>query len=412
MRFIADFHIHSKYSHATSKFMDLPALAMWGQLKGVLLMGAGDFTHPVWQQELRQQLQEAEQGLFELAPVYNQFVTNQVYDSCKNKQRFMLTAEVSTVFKRNGRCYRTHSIILAPTFEAVYKISGELANIGNIVADGRPILGCDVRDIVKIVLNASPDCMIIPAHIWTPWYGLLGSKSGFNSVYECFLDLTEHIYALETGLSSNLLMNARVSELDRFTLLCNSDAHSVQNLGREANLMDTELSYAGITNALKNKKSKGVVAGIEFFPECGKYYGSGHRACNFYATPEDVVLHASICPKCKKALTLGVAHRINQLADRTEQEAKKIMQVGYKIVPLLDILSQLLGVADSSKKVQKVYQNLLKSVGPEFYILLQASHDEITTAATKEIADTIVLIRSGNVEINPGYDGVYGKVQF
>lgn len=412
MRFITDFHIHSKYSHATSKHMDLLALAQWGQLKGVMIMGSGDFTHPTWQKELRQYLQEAESGLFQLKPEYNKVVASQVYDSCKNMQRFLLTAEVSTIFKRNGRCYRTHSLILAPTFEVVQKISQSLGKIGNIAADGRPILGCDVKDIVKIALSASPDCMVIPAHIWTPWFGLLGSKSGFDSVYDCFEELTDYIYALEKGLSSSLAMNARLSELDRFAILCNSDAHSVQNLGREANMMDTELSYAGITNVLKNKNSKGLVAGIEFFPECGKYYGSGHRVCDVYLTPKEIIQNKLLCPKCNKPLTLGVLHRVNQLADRSELEAEKFLKINYKIVPLLDILSQVLGVANNSKKVQKIYHQLLQAVGSEFYILLQASLDEIAQATTQEIAQAVLQIRNGNVAINPGYDGIYGKINF
>ena len=412
MRFIADFHIHSKYSHATSKYMDLFALAMWGQLKGIKMMGTGDFTHPKWQQELKQHLQEIEQGLFALKPEYAKIVSEAVYDSCKQEQRFMLTAEISNVFKRNGRCYRTHSIILAPSFEVVDKISKALGNIGNIVSDGRPILGCDIKDIVKIVLDASPDCMVIPAHIWTPWYGMLGSKSGFNSIYDCFEELIDHIYAVETGLSSNFLMNAQLSELDRFALLCNSDAHSVQKLGREANVMETECSYAGITGALRANDPKQLVAGIEFFPEQGKYYGDGHRACSVYMTPQQTAEHNTVCPGCNKSLTVGVLNRVQQLADRTQQQAQSYMRNRYRVIPLFDIISKNLGVAESSKKVQNMYHNILKAIGCEFYVLLEAPINDIAQVSTIGIARSIELLRSGDVMIQPGYDGVYGQVQF
>src|SRR3990167_5039029 len=325
-KFIADFDIHSKYSHATSKFMDLQALAHWGQLKGIGVMGTGDFTHPIWQQELRDQLQEVEPGLFELKPEFAKLVDAKVYPTCKNWLRFLLSSEISTIFKRNGRCYRTHSIILAPSFEVVEKITQKLATIGNLVHDGRPILGLDVQDLLKIILDISPDCMLIPAHIWTPWFGLLGSKSGFDSVHEAFGDLVSNIYALETGLSSNFLMNAQLSELDKFTLLCNSDAHSVQNLGREANLMHAELSYAGIIQALRKNDPASMVAGIEFFPERGKYYGDGHRACNVYFTPEQTNDCAGLCSVCGKPVTVGVLNRVTQLADRTPVQAQEFMR--------------------------------------------------------------------------------------
>ncbi len=412
MHLIADFHIHSKYSHATSKFMDLQALAVWGQYKGIQLMGTGDFTHPLWQKELKEQLQEAEPGLFALKPLYQNIIAERVYDSCKGLQRFLLTAEISTIFKRNGRCYRAHLLILAPNFETVEKISKELAQIGNILSDGRPILGCDVKDIVKIALSASPDCMVIPAHIWTPWFGILGSKSGFDSVRDCFQELTDHIYALETGLSSNFLMNARLSELDRFALLCNSDAHSVQKLGREANMLNIELSYAGIVDALKDRSGKKLVAGIELFPECGKYYGDGHRTCNVYMTPQETAYHKAVCPQCNKAITLGVLYRVNQLANRTEEQARQLMKKRYRVIPLFDILAQHFGMADTSQKVQNRYHKLLKEVGSEFFILLKAPLDQIAHSSNFEIAQSIAQLRSGNVTIKPGYDGVYGHVKF
>lgn len=411
-KFIADFHIHSKYAHATSKYMDLLALSRWAQFKGIGLMGTGDFTHPVWQKELQQQLQEAESGLFQLKPEYGQQVNAEVYDSCKSEQRFILSAEISTIFKRNGRCYRTHTIVLAPSLQVVEKISNRLGKIGNIVHDGRPILGCDVKDLVKIVLDSSPDCMIIPAHIWTPWFGLLGSKSGFNSVHEAFGDLTQHIYAIEKGLSSNFVMNAQVSQLDDFVILCNSDAHSVQNLGREANVMNTDLSYQGIIDALRKTNPEGMVAGIEFFPERGKYYGDGHRACNQYLTPEQTFACKGICPVCYKPVTIGVLNRVMQLADRTVQQAERVMRKRYRVVPLLDILQCELNVPITSPKLSALYHKILSAVGSEFFVLLKAPIDQIAQASNVQIAQSIAKLRQGEVLVTPGYDGVYGRVEF
>ncbi|MBP6869703.1 hypothetical protein KBC04_02380 [Candidatus Babeliales bacterium] len=411
MKFLADFHIHSKYSYATSKTMDLQALATWGQLKGLTVMGTGDFTHPVWQKELFEQLVPAEQGLFHLNPKLQAAVDAGVYTSCRGIQRFLLTAEISTIFRRHGKCYKMHSIIFAPSFEVVEKITKKLASIGNISYDGRPTLGLDVKDLLKIVLDISPDCMLIPAHIWTPHFGLLGSKSGFDSFEECFEELTEHIYAFEKGLSSSFFMNAQVSQLDRFAILSNSDAHSVQNLGREANLFDTELSYNAITQALKSKDKKGLVAGIEFFPEMGKYYDSGHRACGVYKTIQQVKENP-LCPVCHKLVTIGVAYRVDQLADRTPELAATLMKKRYAIAPLQELIAHYCKVADSSKKVQQMYQHLLGSLGNEFYILLQAPVDEIAKYSNLEIAQSIDAVRKGQVMVTPGYDGIYGKIDF
>lgn len=411
-KFIADFHIHSKYSHATSKYMDLMALSLWGQFKGIQVMGTGDFTHPIWQQELQQHLQEAESGLFSLKPEFQKIIDSRVYASCKQSQRFLLSAEISAIFKRNGRCYRVHSIVLAPSFDVVAKISQELAKIGNIVHDGRPILGCDVKDLLKICLDASESCMLIPAHIWTPWFGLLGSKSGFNSVHEAFGEMTEHIYALETGLSSNFSMNAQLSELDRFALLCNSDAHSVQNLGREANLMHVDLSYDGITQALRKNDPIGLAAGIEFFPERGKYYGDGHRACNQYLTPEQTQACKGICKHCHKPITVGVLNRVQQLSDRTPDQAQKFLRKRYRVVPLFDILEYELNLPTTSQKLITIYHQILSQVGNEFFVLLKAPLTQIAQASTENIAVAIGKLRTGDVMIHPGYDGVYGQVEF
>jgi uncharacterized protein (TIGR00375 family) len=411
MIFLADFHIHSKYSYATSKTMDLKALATWGQLKGLTVMGTGDFTHPVWRKQLQEQLIPAEQGLFALQSHLQMAVDEQVYGSCRGLQRFLLTAEISTIFRRNGKCYKTHSIIFAPSLHVADLISAKLATIGNVNYDGRPTLSLDVKDLLKIVLDASPDCMLIPAHIFTPHFGLIGAKSGFDSFQECFGEMTDQIYAFEKGLSANFAMSAMISDLDRYAILCNSDAHSVQNLGREANVFDVDLSYAGITQALKSKDHTGLIAGIEFFPEMGKYFGSGHRACNFYASPEQSVLNIN-CGVCLKPMTLGVAHRVAQLADRTSQQAAPFMRPSYAIAPLQEIIAHSYGVQSSSKKVQSLYQQLLANFGHEFYILLDASIDDIAKFSNVQIAQSIFAMRQGNVILTPGYDGVYGNIQF
>lgn len=409
-RVITDFHIHSKYSHATSKFMDLEALAVWSQFKGIGLMGTGDFTHPIWQQELKNQLEQVDGGLWQLRSDLQKKVASLVHQSCRAEQKFMLTSEISTIFKRNGKCYRVHSILLAPDFAAVEKITKELAKIGNLVHDGRPILGLDVKDLLKIVLNASPDCMLIPAHIWTPWFGLLGSKSGFNSLQEAFEELRPHIYAIEKGLSSNFMMNAMVSELNSVAILCNSDAHSVQNLGREANLMNIDLSYNAIVSALRSNDPRLLEAGIEFFPERGKYFADGHRACGVCLMPDETQKLHGICPKCGKPVTIGVLNRVLQLSDRTVEQAKKVQRVCHRVVPLFDILEQELGLAQTSKKLIAEYHRLLVEIGPEFYILLEAPIETIATVAGSNIAQFISRIRTGNIQIEPGYDGVYGNI--
>jgi len=411
MKFLADFHIHSKYSYATSKTMDLQALATWGQLKGITVMGTGDFTHPVWRKELQHNFIPAEQGLFSLQQKLHAAVDAGVYESCRAQQRFLLTAEIATVFRRNGKCYKTHSIIFAPSLEIAEKISNKLAMIGNIAYDGRPMLSLDVKDLLELILDISPECLLIPAHIWTPHFGLLGSKSGFDSVEECFGNLTNHIYALEKGLSSSFAMNAQLSQLDRFAILSNSDAHSVQNLGREANVFDVDLSYDGIVNALKKNDPTQLVAGIEFFPEMGKYYGSGHRKCGVYKTVEQIQEN-KICPVCHKPLTIGVDYRVDQLADRTVEQAQKYFRQRYRIAPLQKIIADNLGVQDTSLKVQTLYQHLLSILGNEFYILLDADFNAIAQHSNLAIAQSIGAMRSGHVTLSPGYDGVYGTITF
>lgn len=412
MHFTADFHIHSKYSNATSKFMDIALLSTWAQFKGINVMGTGDFTHPLWNLQLKSHLDQAEQGLFCLKSEYKTAADAAVYNSCKGLHRFILSAEISTVFKRNGRCYRSHTIILAPSFVVADKIRQELAIVGNVISDGRPILGMDIKDLVKIVLNASPDCMVIPAHIWAPWYGILGSKSGFDSVYDCFEELTDHIFALEVGLSASMLMNARRSELDRFALLSNSDAHCVQKLGREANIFNADLSYHAITGVLRANDRSKLIAGIELFPELGKYYADGHKKCAIVAGSQGIVRDEFLCSVCGKLLIIGVASRVEQLADRSEQKALLLAQKSYKIVPLFYIIERAMCLSRTSKKVDAMYHGMLQKLGNEFFILLHASIDDIAASSTSEIARIILKIRQKDLIISSGYDGQHGMIEF
>lgn len=410
MSFIADFHIHSKYSYATSKFMDLQALAVWGQLKGIELMGTGDFTHPFWIAELQNSLVPDGTGLFALNDRVKETVAEQVYESCLQKQRFMLTGEISTIFSRNKKTYKVHSIIAVPTFEAASCIAQQLSQIGNIYSDGRPILGMDVKHLLEIVLASSDKSLLIPAHVWTPHFGLLGSKSGFDSFEDCFEDLSEHVYAFETGLSSNFVMNAQLSSLDRYIQLCNSDAHSVQKLGREANVLNCDKSYDAIYDMMKHNR-KDQIAGIEFFPERGKYYGDGHRKCSFYLDPIDHI-DTDVCTVCNKKVTIGVQRRVQQLADRDVVMAQKYVQKGFRVVPLIDIIAYNLGFSENSKKVQNLYHQMLQKIGNEFFILLQAPVEHIEKASNAQISRSIQMLRSGNITVTPGYDGQYGTIDF
>ena len=396
MQFIADFHIHSKYSRATSKDMDLENLDKWAKIKGIKVLGTGDFTHPEWLKNLKEKLHPAERGLFKL----------------KNSEtRFILTSEISCIYSKQGRVRKIHILIFAPDFETVEKINTHLGLIGNLKADGRPILGLDAKELAKIVLDASSECLVIPAHLWTPYFGLLGSKSGFDSIEECFEDYSKYIYAIETGLSSDPKMNWRLSTLDKITLISNSDAHSCQKLGREANVFDTELSYSAIAEAIKSKNPQKFLYTIEFFPQEGKYYYDGHRACEIRLSPKESKKYNNVCPNCGKPLTVGVLNRAEELADREEGLRPKEAIPFKSIVPLVEIIAQVVGQTPATKRVAKEYQNLIKKFGNEFNILLNTSYQDLQTSALPGIAKGIKRVREGKVHMEPGYDGVFGKIR-
>ena len=391
MKFVADFHIHSKYSRATSSTMDVESLSKWAKVKGVKVLGTGDFTHPQWLKELKEKLRPAEPGLFKF-----------------NDTRFILTSEISCIYSKKQKVRKIHIIVFAPSFEVVDKINAYLATIGNLKADGRPILGLDAKELAKIVLGICPDCLIVPAHIWTPWFSLFGSKSGFDTIEECFEDYSKYIFAAETGLSSNPAMNWRLSDLDRLTLISNSDCHSPQKIAREANVFDAELSYQGIVEAVKNKK---LLYTIEFFPEEGKYHFDGHRACNVRFDPEESKKHNNICPVCRKPLTIGVLNRVEELADREEGFLPPKRTPFKSLIPLSEIIAEALRVGVVSKKVKKEYDNLIAHFKNELAVLLDASFEDLSACTSLRIAEGVIKSREGKVEINPGYDGVYGTVK-
>jgi uncharacterized protein (TIGR00375 family) len=412
MRFIADLHIHSKYSRATAKNLDLENLYIAAQIKGITVVGTGDFTHPVWLSEIKEKLEEAEPGLFKLQKKFAERCDESVPKSCRNKVRFILQTEISNIYKKNERVRKNHNLVFFKTIESVERFNERLDKIGNIKSDGRPILGLDARDLLEIVLETSDRGVLIPAHIWTPWFSMLGSKSGFDTVKECFGDLSRHIFAAETGLSSDPAMNWRVSELDNITLISNSDAHSPRNLGREANIFDTQLSYDAIFSALKGDYKKQFLGTYEFFPEEGKYHLDGHRKCGVHFFPEETLKKQGICPVCGKKLTLGVLYRVTQLTDR-EFGKKPVRANPYHcLVPLANILSDIFRVGPQSKAVGKKYATAIETLGPEFEILHTHSIEKIEKAGVPLLGEAILRMRKNRLNISPGYDGEYGKVTF
>jgi uncharacterized protein (TIGR00375 family) len=406
MRFIADLHVHSKYSRATSQDMSPEGIWKGAQLKGITVIGTGDFTHPAWFRELNEKLEPAGNGLFLLRKEHR---AADIPASCRADVSFILSAEISCIYRKNGRTRKIHAVVLAPDLPAAAKINLALARIGNLSADGRPILGLDAKELLRIVLDASPDALFIPAHAWTPHFSLFGSESGFDSMEECFDELTPHVHAIETGLSSDPPMNWRLSALDKITLISNSDAHSAAKIGREANVFDTEISYAAMTEAVRTRK--GFLGTIEFFPEEGKYHFDGHRDCGVSLSPKETIHHNYLCPVCGKRMTVGVMHRVEKLADRNGG-AKPDGAPGYtSIIPLPEIIGEALQAGPASKKVNAAYCSMLEKLGSEFTILMDAPLGDIRSASSPVIAEAVSRMREGKVHIAPGYDGEYGKIR-
>ncbi len=411
MRFIADLHIHSHFSRATSKNLNLEHLYRWAQLKGVQVVGTGDIAHPGWLEEMKSKLEPAEEGLFRLKKEYVHAIQEEVFKACQGTVRFMLAGEISNIYKKNDKVRKIHNVVFMPSFEAVEKFQARLEKIGNIRSDGRPILGLDARDLLEIVLETDPQAYLIPAHIWTPWFSLLGSKSGFDSVEECFEDLTPHIFALETGLSSDPPMNWRLSALDRYTLVSNSDAHSPQKLAREANVFNTELSYPAIFKALKTGDPVKFLGTIEFFPEEGKYHYDGHRKCGICWSPKTTLQNRGICPECGKPVTVGVMHRVETLADREEGKKPERWHPFRSLIPLPEVIAEALGMSEGSRRVQEMFEMLLNQLGSELEILQDIPLEEIRQKAGSLIAEGIRRMRCGEVFVKAGFDGEYGVVR-
>ena len=404
--YIGDLHIHSRYSRATSKELTPEHLDLWAGKKGINIVGTGDFTHPAWRSELAEKLEPAEQGLYMLKKEYSLQRPSVLGQS---SPRFVISGEISSIYKKNGRVRKVHSLILLPSLEAAEVLSRRLEAIGNIHSDGRPILGLDCHDLLAITLEACPDAIYVPAHIWTPHFSLFGAFSGFDTIEECYEELTPQIHALETGLSSDPAMNWRLSALDSFQLISNSDAHSPSKLGREASLFDIPMSYAGLYGAIQ--RGEGLKGTIEFFPEEGKYHFDGHRKCHLCLSPSQARKYNGICPVCGRKLTTGVLHRIEQLADRDEDFLLPQGRPFENLVPLGEVIATSVGSSPSSVKVSRQYEHLLEELGNEFYILRQAPLEDISHVAGSLTAEGIRHLRDGRVQWRPGYDGEYGAMR-
>ena len=406
MKMIADLHIHSRFSMATSKEGTPENLDFWARKKGISLIGTGDFTHPVWREELKERLVSEGNGLYRLRDAY---VKEESRKFPGEGTRFVVSGEISSIYKKNGKTRKVHNVILLPSLEAADAMAQRLEKIGNIHSDGRPILGLDSHDLLEMMLDVCPEGILIPAHIWTPHFSVLGAKSGFDSVEECFEELAPYIHALETGLSSDPAMNWRISKLDRYQLVSNSDAHSPSKLGREANLLDIDCSYEGLYRAIQT--GEGLEGTVEFFPEEGKYHFDGHRKCGVSLSPVEAERLGGICPVCGKKLPMGVDHRVEQLADRAEGFVKKDGKKYESLVPLPEVISACMGYSTASKKVQGCFEQMIQTLGTEFDILRNVPSEDIKSCAGERIAEGIENVRTGNVKRIPGYDGEYGKIE-
>lgn len=408
MKFVGDFHIHSHYSLATSKELRPGFLEYFARLKGIKVVGTGDFTHPRWVEELKEQLEPAEKGLFKVKHEFQR----EIDFPAGEEVRFILTAEISNIYKKKGKIRKVHNVLFAPSFEVVDEIQSKLQNLGyNITSDGRPILGMDSRDLLELALEASEEAFFVPAHIWTPWFSVLGSKSGFDTIQECFEDLSQHIHAVETGLSTDPPMNWMCSFLDPYVLISNSDAHSPEKLGRNANIFNTELSYDGIVDAMKLENSDRFLGTIDFFPQEGKYHYDGHRKCGICWSPLDTLQHDEVCPVCGRKITVGVMNRIAQLADRDDVLERKNRHPFYSLIPLKEILSEMEGVSPDSKKVNKRYMQLIRKAGSEFNILLHNDLDDVKTIGGEVLSEAIRRMRNREVHIKEGFDGEFGIIR-
>jgi uncharacterized protein (TIGR00375 family) len=410
MEFHADLHIHSKYSRATSRDLDLEHLAWWAARKGIAVVGTGDCVHPAWLAEMKDKLRPTGDGLFALRPEIEAEVWKTLPPACRTPVRFMLSTEISTIYKKGERTRKIHHLIYVPDFGAADRLAASLARIGNIASDGRPILGLDSRDLLEVALQSGPDSYLVPAHIWTPWFAALGSQSGFDSIHECYGDLCDHIFAVETGLSSDPAMNWRVSSLDRYRLISNSDAHSPGKLGREATRFSCEPGFLTIRRALET--GEGYAGTVEFFPEEGKYHLDGHRACGVRFDPAETIAHDGRCPVCGNRVTVGVAHRVEKLADRKEADATPPPTAGAvtSLVPLPEILAEIVGGGVASQGVTQAYDRTTARLGSDFTVLQDVPVEDIGRV-NPLLGEAVNRLRAGTVIRQAGYDGQYGVIR-
>lgn len=412
MQKILDLHIHSRYSRACSKDLELPRIAKTCEIRGIDIVTTGDFTHPKWFESIKEELVEDTEGVYRLKTP-----PQSSPDRGGSPTRFLIGTEVASIKKHKDKTRRVHHLLFAPNIEVAEKFNKKLENGGfNLKADGRPILGMTSKQILETMLEVDDRMVMIPAHAWTPWFGIFGSKGGYDTLEDAYEELTSQIFAIETGLSSDPLMNAQLSMLDRITLISNSDAHSPQKLGREANVFDfsteKDITYSEIMRILREKDKKKFQYTIEFYPEEGKYHYDGHAVCKFSCHPRETKKYDGVCPVCKKPLVIGVMNRVDVLSDRNEETAKKHIAIPYKsLVPLPEIIADTLGVGVASKGVAAVYDKLIKNLGNEFSILTNTSLEEIEKASERQIAEAIKRVRSGNIHIVPGYDGIFGVVK-
>lgn len=412
MELVVDLHIHSHYSRATSRQMNTEDLYKWGKIKGINIIGTGDFTHPDYFAELLEKLEPAEPGLYCLKKEYAQEHDKALPASVRNNLiRFIPTVEISNIYKRHDKVRKVHNVLIVPDLETAAEINHQLSKIGNIKSDGRPILGMDSKDLLQITLDSNPDSLFVPAHIWTPWFSIFGSKSGFDTLEEAFGDLSKEIVAIETGLSSDPYMNWRIKELQSRTIISNSDAHSPQKLGREANVINAELNYKDIIGAIKTN-DKRFIGTIEFYPEEGKYHNDGHRVCNISFAPEETKKHNGICPICGKSLIIGVQNRVDSIANLPSNYRHETSKTIEYIIPLSEMISEIKGVkSSSSASVTKEYEKLYSKFGDEFSMLRKVPVKEFAEGGFEEIGQAIERMRKGEVFVTPGYDGVFGVIK-
>lgn len=408
MNFFADLHIHSKWSIGTSPQSNVEGLSVAAAKKGIFLLGTGDFTHPSWLQELHEKLIPAEMGLFRLHPSIEATISGLLPPSCPPSLRFILQVELCTIFKKGERTRKIHHLVFVPDFASAQKLASSLAPFGALASDGRPTLLLNARSLLEIVLETHADAFLIPAHVWTPWCSILGSKTRFDSIEECYEDLSPAIFAVETGLSTDPPMNWRLSSLDRFQLVSNSDAHSPARIGRKACLFSCPLSFTSLRTALAT--GNGFEGTVELYPETGKYYLDGHRKCDFSCLPEKTNALNGRCPRCHKKLTIGVIHRLEELADRPVGGSRPAPKPFVYTLPLAEILSQLFKVGPTTKSVEKAKNHLLEKLGPELQILTQTSDKEIKSAGIPHLCRFLKRLRQGKIKKEPGYDGKYGTI--